>query len=183
VAETVLTAQSPLGGISEDFDGLSIAEATGMAIVSLEAFGRAVKAAYGIVPPAVGPAGKDNARFICLARDQFFLLFDDTGTDPVATVSQRLSGTAYLTDQSDGWALLGISGPRSRAAMERICPLDLHPAIFAIGAAARTVMEHLNVIVLREAEDRFLLMSPRSSSGSFLHAVRTSAENVVPASE
>ncbi len=190
MAEGSLTSRSPLGGFSKDFDGLSVAEVTGIAIVSLavplggaEALAKAVKSAYGVELPAVGQstvAEAGDARFLGLARDQFVLLFDDTGADPVGAVTEKLSGTAYLTDQSDAWALLGVSGPNCRAALERICPLDLHPTAFAIGAVARTVMEHLNVIIHRKAEDTFLLMSPRSSAGSFLHAVTTSAENVAP---
>jgi len=190
VAETKLEARSPLGGFSENFDGLSVAEVSGTAIVSLAvplggavALAAAVKSAYGVELPAVGQSAVSktgNARFLGLARDQFFLLFDDTGIDPVGAVSEKLSETAWLTDQSDAWALLGVTGPNCRAALERICPLDLHPSAFAVGVVARTVMEHLSVIIQREAEDTFLLMSPRSSSGSFLHAVTNSAENVAP---
>jgi sarcosine oxidase subunit gamma len=193
VAEGNLASRSPLFGFSEDFGGLSIAEVNDLDIVSLavplggaEALAKAVTSAYGVKLPTVGQslsAETGNARFLGLARDQVFLFFDDTGMDPVGAVTEKLSGTAYLTDQSDAWALLRITGPNCRAALERICPLDLHPSAFAVGAVARTVMEHLNVIILREAPDAFLLMSPRSSAASFLHAVTTSAENIAPASQ
>ena len=39
-------------------------------------------------------------------------------------------------------------------------------------------MEHLSVIILRDGADSFLLMSPRSSARSFLHAVELSVVNV-----
>jgi sarcosine oxidase subunit gamma len=62
--------------------------------------------------------------------------------------------------------------------LERICPIDLHPQAFAVGAVARTLMDHLNVIILREGGDTFLLMSARSSARSFWHAVETSIRNI-----
>jgi methylglutamate dehydrogenase subunit D len=39
-------------------------------------------------------------------------------------------------------------------------------------------MEHLGTILLREADDRFLLMSASSSARSFLHGLETSLRNV-----
>jgi sarcosine oxidase subunit gamma len=75
--------------------------------------------------------------------------------------------------------MLRVSGPKSRIALERICPLDLHPSTFPQGRVARTLMEHLGVIILHEGPDTYLLLSARSSAGSFLHAVETSVRNVV----
>ena len=83
-----------------------------------------------------------------------------------------------MTLQSDNWVGVRISGTRSRDALERICPLDLHPDVFGIDQVARTVMEHLGVIILREDKDSFLMLSASSSAKSFLHAIETSIHNV-----
>ena len=58
--------------------------------------------------------------------------------------------------------------------LERLCPLDLHESAFPVGAAQRTVMEHMGAVILREGTDEFLLLSASSSAASFLHAVKTS---------
>ena len=55
---------------------------------------------------------------------------------------------------------------------------SLYPDAFVEGAAARTVMEHLGVLILRTGPDAYLLLSASSSAGSFLHAVETSLVNV-----
>jgi sarcosine oxidase subunit gamma len=189
VSEFTLAARSPLGGVELEFDGVALREVTGMAIISIatplgndEALAKAVRSAYGIACPAVGhsvasKAGK--ARILGLAQDQMFLIFDDPGGDPLPAVSDKFADKAYLTDQSDSWAMIRITGPKARTALERICPLDLHPSAFPEGRVARTVMEHLGVIILHEAPDTFLLMSARSYAGSFLHAVETSVRNVI----
>lgn len=84
----------------------------------------------------------------------------------------------FLNDQSDSWMMLRMSGTRCRQALERICPLDLHPDMFELDDVARTVMEHLSVVILRESEDGFLLLSPRSSARSFVHEIEVSVTNV-----
>jgi len=189
VSDFTLTARSPLGGVQLDFDGVTIAEVSNMAIVSLatphggeDALAKAVRSAYGTGLPAVGQSAKSKAggaRFLGLARDQAFLLFDEPGGNPLDAIAKDVIEAAYLTDQSDSWAILRISGPKARAALERICPLDLHPSAFPEGHVARTMMEHLGVIILREGPDTFLLMSARSYAGSFLHAVETSVRNII----
>ena len=108
-----------------------------------------------------------------------FILFEAPDPDRAAeTVGDALGPAAYVTDQSDSWAMLRIAGAGARAALERICMLDLDAAAFPEGRVARTVMEHLAAIILRDGPDSFLLMSPRSSARSFLHAVELSVENV-----
>jgi sarcosine oxidase subunit gamma len=183
-----LSAVTPLGGLRRDLAGTSLAEVSGKALVSIAiplggeaAMAKAISGAYGVVPPAVGRSAgsKDGAaRFLGLQSDQFFLLFDYSGDRAVEVVSEKLGEAGYYTDQSDSWAMLRLAGPRSLTALERICPLDLDVTAFPPGAVGRTVMEHLGAIVLREAEDAFLLLSARSSARSFLHAVETSLVNV-----
>lgn len=188
MADFTLTAATPLEGLSRTFDEIEIAEQVQQALVSLAIpnGGKALLSArvqqvYGVSLPETGKsshAQTDNARLFGMARDQIFLLFDDPGGDPVAHVAGRLGETAYLVDQSDSWVLLSISGKDARTALERICPLDLHPDNFPVGSVARTVMEHHAGIVARTESSQYLLLSPRSSASSFAHAVLVSAENV-----
>ena len=114
-----------------------------------------------------------------MQKDQTFVLFKFQGDDAVSEIGKALGEIAYYTDQSDSWAMLRISGPRARSILERVCPLDLHQDVFAVGAVARTMMEHLAVIILRTDKDAFLLMSPRSSASSFLHTLETTIEHVL----
>nr|WP_258571055.1 sarcosine oxidase subunit gamma family protein [Flavimaribacter sediminis] len=131
--------------------------------------------------PFVGNTARVETRdllVLSLQSDQIFVLFPQTGHRPDLEIAEIAGDQGSVTDQSDGWALLRVSGPGSRTALERICMLDLHPDIFTVGAVARTVMEHLGMIIHRNDEHSFLLMSARSSAEFFAHAVVTSAENV-----
>ena len=183
-----LVSRPPLDGFRQEFDGLEIAEVADLAIVSIATpqgreaeLARAVSDAYGIALPPVGASvGADtgNLRFLGLQPGQCFALFERRDDRPVEAIARKLSDGGYYTDQSDSWAVLRLSGARCREALERICPLDLHPETFATGAVARTAMEHLGVIIFRDGEDSFLLLSARSSASSFLHAVVTSAKSI-----
>ncbi len=188
MSDLSLTPEPPLGGFQASFADTTLAEAANLAVVSIAvpaggdaAFASALTAAYGTSRPEPGGSTHSSdgkTRFIWMARDQIFALFEDGGDDAAAGVIGKLKNTAYGTLQSDSWAALRLTGSKARVALERICPLDLHPMAFPQGRVARTVMEHLGTIILREGEDSFLLLSASSSAGSFLHAVKTSIENV-----
>ncbi|MGI9522478.1 MAG: sarcosine oxidase subunit gamma [Hyphomicrobiaceae bacterium] len=188
MVEFTLEACDPLEDMNLRFEALTVQSVTGIAVVSiaipshgLDDVAARVRQAYGTSLPEVGHltiSNADDIRFLRLARDQVFVLFKDPGHDPLAPISRQLGGLAYLVDQSDSWVMLSVEGAQARSALERICPLDLDPRIFPEDRIARTVMEHVAVIILRSSYDRFLLLSPRSSAQSFAHAVRVSAENV-----
>jgi len=188
VAEYSLTARSPLGGIDQTLGTVTFREAADTAIVSLAiplggeaAAFDAIRAAFGVAPPIVGMSclsADATARLIRLGRDQIFVTLAHPGTCPAALIAARLGDAAYCTDQSDVWALLDISGTDTRSALERICPIDLHPDGFALDQAARTAMEHIGVIIIRTADDAFRLLSASSSANSFLEAVKVSLRNL-----
>jgi len=187
VAEFTLTPAPPLAGIDRTIGNVHIAAPADLAIVALalppggeDAALAAIEAGYGHALPAPGKAARtgDGETLLRLTGDQAFVLFSQAAPDAAAVVAGRLAGAAHVTDQTDSWCALTVSGAGSRAALERICPVDLHPDAFAINDAARTVMEHLGVLILRTGADDYLLLSASSSAASFLHAVDISARNV-----
>lgn len=188
MADIALSTYDPFEGVHLETAGVALSGVTGMALVSAvipnggkAAFAKSIETAYGVSIPAPGAtmrASDDATLLIGLQRDQVFLMFERTDDWPERSVALKLGDAAYVTDQSDGWVMARLTGPRCREALERICRLDLSPKVFAEGAVARTLMEHLNVIILRDGSHSFLLMSPRSSAPSFLNALETSIRNI-----
>ena len=186
--DLTLTARSPLDGYHRQFGSVEITERTGMALVSVatphggdDALKDAVKSAYKADVPVVGRStvsSDKDARFLGLQPGQIFAMFAHDGDRALEKVAANLGQAGYYTDQSDSWAILQVSGADARGALERICPIDLHPDAFPEGAVTRTVMEHLGTIILRTGDDEFVLLSARSSAQSFLHAVVTSVNNI-----
>ncbi len=179
---------TPLGGHQETVGRLRLAEAAGLDLVSLAVpnggdaeFAEAVRRAWDLALPVPGRSLADAAgrRLVWSGPQQYFLLLPaEPDGDPAARVSAQLGDSAYVTDQSDAWAILRLDGPDLREALARTCPLDLDPDVFGPDSAARTMMEHLGVFIIALAPDAVLLLSARSSAPDFLHAVRVSAYNV-----
>ncbi|MBY5986994.1 sarcosine oxidase subunit gamma [Roseovarius atlanticus] len=187
MADFTLTSEPPLKGFDQGFGDTRLHAPADLAIVSIalplgdeDAALKAIGSAFDADLPAPGLSvmGKDNTRLVRLGPDQAFAIFTRATPDAEPHVQTLLNGAAYTTDQTDVWTGLVLDGPLARTALERICPIDLHPDAFAEGAAARTVMEHLGVLILRTGPDAYLLLSASSSAGSFLHAVETSLLNV-----
>ena len=177
-----LTATSPLEGLRLSVGDNRIAEQTGYAVVSIAipqggeaALVSTLKAGWSLdLPDHALSSVAGDARAVRTAPDQLLLIFPHDAPDASRVVQDKLQGTGYTTDQTDGWVQVTVAGPGTAAALERLSPIDLSPETFPIHAAARTVFEHMGVLVIRTGEGSFLLLSAASSAGSFLHAVKTS---------
>lgn len=140
------------------------------------AFADALQSAFGLALPDHRLTTQGTGvRAIRTGPDQVFLLFE---TEKARDSSAALGAHAYMTDQTDGWVTLDIDGRDTLAALERMCMLDLSPERFPLHASARTVMHHVGVLIVRLDDNRFLLLTPRSSARSFIHALSTSFGNV-----
>ncbi len=183
-----LTAEPALQNFTLDYKGVSVREVTHRALVSLaipndarESVEQAFLSAFKANIPAVGQSKYsevDNTQILAMQTEQYFILFDYKDDQAVEYLKTKINDVSYLCDQSDSWVMLNVSGELSRTALERICPIDLHPESFPEGSVSRTAMEHLAVIIFHQQENNFLLMSPRSSARSFLHAITQSIENI-----
>ena len=143
------------------------------------AFESALSSHLGLARPVPGQFhDQDTFRLCGLAQDQFFLMGLKAKDADEHALKSQLQDAAYVTDQSDSWLTLQISGDEARSAMERICPINLSATAFASGSIARTSMEHLSAIVMAEQDGSLTLLSPISSAESFWHAVEQSLVNV-----
>ena len=136
---------------------------------------------FNIDVPIVGQSTVSdikNARLLGLQKDQLFLIFDYFEVDPLAELPRDLLNCVYLTDQTDSWVMLTLSGQSARIMLQEACPIDFHSTSFKQDAVCRTIMEHISVIILCESWNRFLILTPRSTSKSFLEFVKTSLKNM-----
>jgi len=187
VSDLTLHAEKALAGYDKRFGDTRICEVADLDIVSIatpnhqhDDLDALVKSKLGTRLPAVGKLthSNDELMLLGLQTDQCFLVTTSTRVNPEKALKELLAEKAYLSDQSDSWAVLEITGPDSTEALARICPLDLASDAFYEDSVARTSMEHLSVIIHRSGPDGFRLYSPRSSASSFLHAVTESLYNV-----
>ncbi len=165
-------------GFEGKWDGFDAREITGQRVwwgsVSRggeAAFAKAVDKHLGLAAPDAGRfAEAGGFRLLWAGERQFFL---SGGRDYPAA----LESAAWLTDQTDGWIGIVVEGARSRAVLEKLVGIDLHPASFPAGSAARAPFEGmLAVMACEDAQaGRFAIHFQRSSARSFVdhlcHAV------------
>jgi len=87
---------------------------------------------------------------------------------------------ASVSDQSSGYALLRLTGPKLRDALAKMLPIDLHERAFATGDVASTLASHVGVTLWRledgaDGSPVFEIAMFRSLAGSFWHALTSSA--------
>ncbi len=128
--------------------------------------------AFGLSFPASNSwNGTEARRIVWTGRAQAFLM------------GATLAGgeDAALTDQSDGWVTLTLSGPASVAVLARLVSLDLREA--KAGFAARTALNHMPLILIAEGDNRFTLMTFRSMAQTAWHELHEAMLQVQARSE
>ena len=188
MSDLMLTSQSPLSKLELDFVEVAVVEQVSRAILSIatpygggEKLSKAVASSLKTKIPAIGKttaSNVDNALLLGMQQDQIFLLFDYSGNYGVDYLPQEIRDAGYLTDQSDSWVMISISGPKARTTLQQTCSVDLHSANFQSGALIRTAMANLRTIIVCQGENTFLVMSPRSSARSFFKVLETSIRNL-----
>ena len=81
---------------------------------------------------------------------------------------EGLGGLAAVTDQTDAWVVVRLSGPAAEDVLARLVPIDLRERAFPEGSAARTLLGHMSVGVLR-AGGAFEILAFRSMAGTLAH--------------
>jgi len=97
-----------------------------------------------------------------------------------ASLQHSIGDLASISDQSDAYALLRLTGPRLLDTLAKLIPIDLHPRAFGPGVTASTLASHIAVTLwrLEDAEDgspTFELAVFRSFTAAFWHALAESA--------
>ena len=170
-----LIAKSALDGRSLTLGTVTLAEVDVGPITSIAVFpggGKAVAKGLktlGLAMPEPNAfAEKKGARIVWTGRDQAFLM----GVEAPA-----LEGAA-VTDQSDGWAVLGLSGAGAVDVLARLVPVDLRLSVFPVGRAMRSQLNHMNVVILRGGDNAFEIMVFRSMARTAWHELETTMHMV-----
>ncbi|WP_372893448.1 sarcosine oxidase subunit gamma [Rhodosalinus sp.] len=174
-----LTARTPCAGLLPRRAGaMRLEEVEPGRITSLMpgpgqagALDAALRAAHGVGWPAPGAAHlSETASMIWTGMDQAMLI--GPAPDP------SLAAQAALTDQSDAWAVVELSGDAGPEALARLVPVDLRAHVFAEGATARTLLGHMSVSITRTGPERLRIMAFRSMAGTLVHEVHEAMESV-----
>ena len=171
-----------LGHAAETVGPITIAESMDWALASVatrrgresDLHARADAIGLPLPGPGQAAAGTPWSAFWISPEMWFVEAPHASHEDIVAHLKPHLGDTASLTEQTDAWVRLELTGPL-QPLLERLCNLDL--SRFLPGSATRTLIEHLGVYAIRRAEDRLTLLGPRSSAASLHHALLAAARS------
>ncbi|MEM7407693.1 MAG: hypothetical protein AAF458_20545 [Pseudomonadota bacterium] len=189
MAEFTLTPAATLGGAEQVEEHCRAWEVNPVAIASMAARRGAISAlresfsaAFGGALPDIGLRQEYSGMAIASAGYEQWFATSESELTLAENLRDACSGNAVITDQSGGWSEIRLQGEGARETLARLCPIDLHPEVFIVGSAQRTVMEHLGVqLALVDDRPTFSLLTPSSSAPSFWTALTHAMASTRPA--
>jgi heterotetrameric sarcosine oxidase gamma subunit len=168
------------GVIANERDGLGIATVI-VGRGQVAALTQRVRERFGIVLPH-GPyrAAAGGVAFAGTGPETWLGTQEQGGNKFAASLKVEIGSTASVSDQSDGYAILRLTGPKLRDTLARIIPIDVDLRAFKPGDVAATVASHMEATLWRieDAPDGapvFEIAVFRSLAGSFWHSLSESA--------
>jgi sarcosine oxidase, subunit gamma len=165
----LLTRAEPVPTTPFVADQVSICLSPPMARFSLRARqGQALETLLGVkVPKKIGAT---EGNIACLGPDEWLM------RAPAGTSIPMGAGLAVaVTDVSERSVCLIVEGSKAAQLIMSGCPQDLD--IFPIGRASRTLYETVEIILIRDAEDRFQIEVWRSFAPWFWTALTEAASH------
>jgi sarcosine oxidase subunit gamma len=193
MAEFRLQPRSPFAGLlkpgrhgaHDGPAGVALSERSGLALFVISAaaskaseVAARVMAVTGLELP-MGPkrVSKDGFALIGTAPGQWLAVVEGRAAlSMLAKLAAGLKGLATIIDQSDGKAVLRISGPRAREVLAKGCSLDLNPRVFKPGSAGTTPVALIDCVIWQVDETpSYDLAVPASFAESFWSWLTASA--------
>jgi sarcosine oxidase subunit gamma len=105
---------------------------------------------------------------------------DNAGSEFVQSLQSLLGEYASVSDQSDAYGILRLSGPKVRETLAKLIPMDIHPRSFQVSEVAQSVCGYVNVILWRlsdtaQGDPAFEIWVGRSLALSLYQAIAHSA--------
>ncbi|MDE2305361.1 MAG: sarcosine oxidase, gamma subunit [Gammaproteobacteria bacterium] len=137
----------------------------------------AIGAAYRIdLPPPGRAAGADGLQFLRTGAQRWQVRATRDRPGWIAALRGVAGDAASVIDQSCAARHFDVDGPRSRDALAKGLPIDLHPLAFKVDDCASTMVAHVTVSVHRlDDGNTFRFGVPRSYAGSWLDWLYASA--------
>jgi sarcosine oxidase subunit gamma len=113
------------------------------------ALAEALHTTFGLSLPPPGHAATAGALRALWMQPQGWLIQAPADADAGLPegLARACAGVASVVEQSDGRAVFILAGAQARAVLARLCRLDLHPRVFAVGQVAATPLGGLAALL------------------------------------
>jgi sarcosine oxidase subunit gamma len=136
--------------------------------------GQRIASVTGGLPATCGAvSGAGDTAVLWLGPEEFLVVapleaHESLGGDLIQALREALAdGEGQVVDLSANRTTFELTGPRSRAVLEKGCSLDLHPREFKAGTALSTEIGNIPVVLWKTGEESYRIF-PRASFAEFL---------------
>ena len=136
--------------------------------------GQRIASVTGGLPATCGAVtGSGDTSVLWLGPEEFLVVapleaHESLGGDLIPALREALAdGEGQVVDLSANRTTFDLTGPRSRAVLEKGCSLDLHPRVLKAGTALSTEIGNIPVVLWKTGEESFRIF-PRASFADFL---------------
>jgi methylglutamate dehydrogenase subunit D len=175
-----MRADPTRGVIANERDGLGIARIEPGRGKTAEVLTR-LHAKLGIALPD-GPRSVSHGDVTIggIAPNTWIAVHESAGNAFAQSLQPLLADCAAVTDQSDAHVIFRLTGPRTRATLARLVPIDAHPRNFRVNDIAQTVCGYIGVTLWRledsmQGEPTFEIWVGRSFAASLEQSIRHGA--------
>ena len=105
--------------------------------------------AFGIAPPPLGQRRAVGERAIVSVGPRKWLAMGYSGGGIASMLTEKLETVASVTDQSDAFGVLRVSGRHVREMMAKAVGIDLSPVAFGRDSATATMLALMRVQISR----------------------------------
>ena len=129
-----------------------------------------LKKSHGMSLPHSGRAsGREGARALWFGQHTLLV---------GPKCDEKLNKFAILTDQSDAWVILRMSGDLIEDVLMRLSPVDVRLKTFKVGSVVRTGLLHVNVTLHRIGANTIDVYGFRSMAKTLCHELTQALSSV-----
>ena len=190
-ADPTSIAYSPFAGLPTAAgrgSGVIATERDGLGIARIEARRGRTAEVVELLHGKLGVAPPSAPRCVSLGEvaiggigpNTWIAIHPSGGNAFVESLQPLLCHCASVSDQSDAYVILRLAGPKVRATLAKLVPIDVHPRSFQVGDVAQTICGYVGVTLWRledsvHGDPAFEIWAGRSLAASLHQAICHSA--------
>ena len=159
------------------FSNTKVIELDNLTLTSISAYkgkskklSEQLKKSHGMSLPQSGRAsGREGARALWFGQHTLLV---------GPKCDEKLNKFAVLTDQSDAWVILRMSGDLIEDVLMRLSPVDVRLKTFKVGSVVRTGLLHVNVTLHRIGANTIDVYGFRSMAKTLCHELTQALSSV-----